>query len=244
MTRIAIISDIHGNLDAFQAVLADIEKTGVDMILCLGDVVGYGPCPKECLKIVRDREIQTVMGNHDEYVTLLMDPRVEKLRPEIRQVVEWTQEQLSMDELKWLAKLPMEMAADEFSILHASFVPVRWGYCLDERTFGNNFKYQAPMLAFCGHSHSPLIAYDIPGSDPELDYIRKTVLPVDRKIMVNVGSVGQPRDHDPRSCVVYYELETRTLWMNRVPYDTEAARQRFIDAGLPQHFGDRILVGR
>ena len=151
MTRIAFISDIHSNIDALEAALAHIDKTGADMTLCLGDIVGYGPCPAECLHEIQKREIQCVMGNHDEYVTLLMDPRVEKLRPDIRQVVEWTQMQLSMDDLKWLSKLPMRMEADEFSILHSSFAPARWSYCLDERTFLINFMHQECQLAFCGH---------------------------------------------------------------------------------------------
>jgi len=248
MTRIAIISDIHANIDALEAVLKHIESVGVDMTICLGDIVGYGPCPGDCLKIIREREIQTVMGNHDEYVTLLMDPRVEKLREEIRQAVEWTQAQLSMDDLKWLSKLPMSMEADDFSILHASFSPIRWAYCMDESTFKTNFKYQKPQLAFCGHSHSPLIAYDLGEHEPMVDYIRdssyKTKIPTDKKVMVNVGSVGQPRDRNPKACVAFYELESKLLWLDRVEYDTEKAQKRFEEAGLPQRFAERILIGR
>ncbi len=249
MTRVAIISDIHSNIDAFKTVLEHIDKVGVDMTICLGDIVGYGPCPNECLQLVHDREIPCVMGNHDEYVTLLMDPRVEKLRPEIRQAVEWTQGQISMSDLKWLSKLPMRMDADVFEILHASYSPVRWAYCMDEDTFATNFKHQTSMLAFCGHSHAPLIAFDVPDAEkPLVDYIRglshKMTLPKDQKIMVNVGSVGQPRDHDPRSCVVFYEVEARQIWLDRVPYDTKVAKQRFEAAGLPQKFADRILIGK
>ena len=249
MTRVAFISDIHSNIDAFKAVLGQIDKVGVDMIICLGDIVGYGPCPNECLQIIHDREIPCVMGNHDEYVTLLMDPRVEKLRPEIRQAVEWTQGQISMNDLKWLSKLPMQMDAEVFEILHASYSPLRWAYCIDEASFATNFQNQTSMLAFCGHSHSPLIGFDLPDeAQPLVDFIRgpshKMILPKEQKIMVNVGSVGQPRDHDPRSCVVFYEVEQRQLWLERVPYDTKAAKQRFEAAGLPQKFADRILVGK
>ncbi len=249
MTRVAFISDIHSNIDAFKAVLGQIDKVGVDMIICLGDIVGYGPCPNECLQIIHDREIPCVMGNHDEYVTLLMDPRVERLRPEIRQAVEWTQGQISMNDLKWLSKLPMQMDAEVFEILHASYSPLRWAYCMDEATFATNFQNQTAMLAFCGHSHSPLIGFDLPdAAQPLVDFIRgpshKMILPKEQKIMVNVGSVGQPRDRDPRSCVVFYEVEQRQLWLERVPYDTKAAKQRFEAAGLPQKFADRILVGK
>ena len=249
MTKLAIISDIHSNIDAFEAVLAHIDEKGADMIINLGDIVGYGPAPVECMDLIHKREIQSVLGNHDEYVTLIMDPRVEKLREDIRTVVEWTQSQLSMEDLKWLSKLPMRMDAEYFEILHASYAPVRWSYCLDENTFAINFKFQEPMLAFCGHSHSPLIALDNgEESKPLVDYIRgeshKIKLPEDRKIMVNVGSVGQPRDRDPRACVVFYELEQRELWLDRVPYDLEKAKERFVKAELPERFGERILLGK
>lgn len=245
MTRIAFISDIHSNIDALQAVLAHIDAKGADMTVCLGDIVGYGPCPVECIQEIRKREIQSVMGNHDEYVTLLMDPRVEKLRPDIRQAVEWTQMQLSMEDLKWLSKLPMRMDADEFSILHSSFAPIKWSYCLDERSFKNNFANQNCQLAFCGHSHSPLVGMDIPGDEPQLDFYEKPrILPADRKVMVNVGSVGQPRDRNPKACVVFYELEQRKVWLERVEYDVEAAKARFEAAGLPERFGKRIIDGK
>ncbi len=245
MTRIAFISDIHSNIDALLAVFAHIEKVGADVTLCLGDIVGYGPCPSECLHEIQNREIQCVLGNHDEYVTLLMDPRVEKLRPDIKQVVEWTQMQLSMDDLKWLSKLPMQMAADDFSILHSSFAPTRWSYCIDERTFLINFIHQPCQLAFCGHSHSPLLGMDMAPNEPQLDFYEKPkVIPTDRKVMVNVGSVGQPRDRNPKACVVFYEMETRQVRLDRVPYDTEKAKERFIAAKLPERFGQRICMGK
>ena len=247
MTKIAFISDIHSNIDALQSVLAHIDKVGADVILCLGDIVGYGGAPKQCLDLIRERDIQTVMGNHDEYVTLIMDPRVERLRPEIRQAIEWTQAQLSMDDLKWLSNLDMRMAADEFEILHASYAPPRWAYCLDEPTFARNFEHQTKQLAFCGHSHSPLFGFQMENGDPLLDYIRnasrKTKIDGKFKTMVNVGSVGQPRDKDPRACVVFYEMEQKELWMDRVEYDIEAARAKIMDAKLPQKFADRLLVG-
>ncbi len=245
MSRIAFISDIHSNILALNAVLKHIDTVGVDNIICLGDIVGYGPWPAECIQTIRERNIPTVMGNHDEYVTLLMDPRVEQLREEIRQAVEWTQANLSMDDLYWLSKLPMRIDADYFEVLHGSYFPTRWAYCLDEATFQANFKFQTPQLAFCGHSHSPLIAFDQgEGEQPLVDYIRKCTIPEDHKVMVNVGSVGQPRDRNPRACVVFYELETRELWLDRVEYDANAVCKKIYEAGLPKRFGDRLLVGR
>ena len=124
MTKIAFISDIHGNFEALQAVMTALKEEACDLTVCLGDIVGYGPCPSECVDYIRQNNIQAVLGNHDEYVTLLMDPHVERLREEIRIAIEWTQAQLSMDDLKWLAMLPFEMAAEDFfTIIHGSFAP-------------------------------------------------------------------------------------------------------------------------
>ncbi|NLF92797.1 MAG: metallophosphoesterase family protein, partial [Oligosphaeraceae bacterium] len=142
MTKIGFISDIHGNIDALQAVLTRLEQCGCEMVFCLGDIVGYGAGPSECIKLIRERAIPSVMGNHDEYVTLLMDPGVEKLREDVRQAIYWTQSNLSMDDLRWLANLPMRIETEEFTVLHASFHTVKWAYCLDEATFTANFKMQ------------------------------------------------------------------------------------------------------
>lgn len=245
MTKIAFISDIHGNFTALQAVMAALKGEACDLTLCLGDIVGYGPCPRECVDYIRQNNIQTVLGNHDEYVTLLMDPRLDRLREDIRVAIEWTQSQLSMDALKWLAQLPFEMAADDyFTFIHGSFAPGKWGYCLDEGTFAANFKYQTAKLAFCGHNHSPLVGIDRPGAMPVVDYIRHCKLPDEEKIMVNVGSVGQPRDRDPRACAVTYVVETRELKLHRIEYDIAAVQEKIRAAGLPEKFAQRLEVGR
>ncbi|NLZ63449.1 MAG: metallophosphoesterase family protein [Lentisphaerae bacterium] len=244
MTKIGFISDIHGNIDALQAVLAKLDQCGCDMVFCLGDIVGYGAGPSECIKLIREREIPSVMGNHDEYVTLLMDPRVEKLREEIREAIYWCQGKLSMDELRWLAKLPMRIETEEFTVLHGSFHTIKWAYCLDEPTFAANFKMQTMPLAFCGHSHSPLLGIEVPNDIPYVDYIRKTIIKPDLKYMINVGAVGQPRDRDPRACAVIYNLASRELELIRVEYDIAAAQARIRAAGLPEKFARRLQEGR
>ncbi|MFA6928863.1 MAG: metallophosphoesterase family protein [Lentisphaeria bacterium] len=244
MTKIAFISDIHGNLEAFQAILAQLDEVSCDQIICLGDVVGYGANPTECIRIIQERKIVTAMGNHDEYVTLLMDPKLDRLRAEVRDAILWTQSHLSMEDLRWLSKLPMRIVTAEFTAMHGSFVPVPWAYCLDENTFAANFKYQEVRLAFCGHSHSPLIGIEIPDELPYVDYIRKTVIKDSDKVMINVGSVGQPRDNDPRSCAVIFEVETRTVEMLRIEYDVTSAQEKIRAAGLPERFAARLALGR
>jgi len=244
VSKLGFVSDIHGNLEAFQAVLSKLDEFSCEQIYCLGDVVGYGPNPTECIRIIQDRGIITAMGNHDEYVTLLMDPKLDRLRGEVRDAVLWTQCNLSMEDLRWLSKLPLRIETEWFTALHGSFVPVPWAYCLDEKTFAANFKYQDVSLAFCGHSHSPLIGIEIPDEMPYVDYIRKTVVKETDKVMINVGSVGQPRDSDPRSCAVLYDTETRSLEMIRVEYDIAAAQKKIRAVGLPDRFAARMAQGR
>jgi len=221
-----------------------LEQVGCEQFFCLGDIVGYGSAPGECIKVIRDREIPAVMGNHDEYVTLLMDPGVEKLREEIRQAISWTQSNLSMEDLRSLANLPMRLETEEFTLLHGSFHTLKWAYCLDEATFAANFKLQSVPLAFCGHSHSPLLGMEMPDDLPYVDYIRKTIIKPNLKYMINVGSVGQPRDRDPRACAVTYNLESRELELLRIEYDIEAAQAKIRAAGLPEKFALRLQLGR
>lgn len=128
--------------------------------------------------------------------------------------------------------------------LHSSFAHGRWAYCMDEASFAANFLQQPCQLAFCGHSHSPLIGIDMPNAQPFVDFIRPYTLPTDHKIMVNVGSVGQPRDHDPRACACTYVLETRQLELIREPYDIEMAQNKIYMARLPEKFATRLEVGR
>jgi predicted phosphodiesterase len=245
MTKLGFISDIHGNIDALEAVLAALDQDGCELILSLGDIVGYGGAPEQCVNLIRERQIPSVLGNHDEYATLLMDPRVARLRSEVRHSIEWTQSQLSMDNLKWLAKLTNHIDAEIFSLCHGAFGPNPWAYCMDELTFKRNFQFQPSQLAFCGHSHAPLIAVELPDHElPMVDYIRRCKVPSDAKVMVNVGSVGQPRDSDARACSVVYDTDTRELRMLRVEYDVEAAQQKIRAAGLSDKFAERLARGR
>lgn len=244
MSKLGFVSDIHGNLEAFQAVLLKLDEVCCEQIYCLGDVVGYGANPTECIRIIQERGIITAMGNHDEYVTLLMDPKLDRLRGEVRDAVLWTQCHLAMEDLRWLSKLPLRIVTEDFMALHGSFVPVSWAYCLDENTFAANFKYQQVNLAFCGHSHSPLIGIEIPNELPYVDYIRRNVIKEDDKVMINVGSVGQPRDSDPRACAVVYDTASRTVEMIRTEYDVATTQAKIRAAGLPDRFAARLALGR
>lgn len=247
MTKLAIISDIHGNSVALERVLATIDEQGADMIVCTGDIVGYGPRPKECIDALRERGIPCLLGNHDQYVTLLMDSRVERLREEVRVSVEWTQGQLPMDHLKWLAGLPMRFDVEEldFSFVHGAFGPKPWIYCNSSKCFEASFAHQDVPLGFCGHSHVPAIGlYDATTDEVSVKYLRKTTIPEVSKVMVNVGSVGQPRDKDPRAAFVFFTVEARELELVRVPYDIAQTQAQIREAGLPDKAAARLEEGR
>ena len=233
MTRIAFISDIHANLEALNAVLQEIDTHGADMIICLGDVVGYGPNPKECIDVIRSREIPTIKGNHDDYCSMLFEADITKrLRDDIKTSIEWTQTQLSL-------------ASDEdFNLIHGSNTPNHYNYCRDEETIKLNFEYQQYPLCFCGHSHSPLIGVDRGAELPYVDYIRKQTIKPDAKVLVNVGSVGQPRDGDPRATIVYYEFEEHALAISRIPYNFKITQEKIRAANLPEKFAARLAVGK
>ncbi|NLF19224.1 MAG: metallophosphoesterase family protein [Lentisphaerae bacterium] len=244
MTKVGFLSDIHGNIAALQAVLSKLDDEACDLVICLGDLVGYGPNPTECVQAIRAREIPTVLGNHDQYVTMLLNPRMEKLREDVRISVEWTQSQLPMDDLKWLAQLPLRLDAEDFSVVHGAFGPKPWVYCASEKALAHNFAHQDVALGFCGHSHVPIIALDRGEAPPALDYLHTMPLPTAPKVMINIGSVGQPRDRDPRASCVVYELESRHVALFRVPYDIEDTQARIRAAGLPEAFATRLAEGR
>ncbi|MCQ2396250.1 MAG: metallophosphatase family protein [Lentisphaeria bacterium] len=245
MTKIGFFSDVHGNLEALTAILKRLDQESCDLLVCLGDIVGYGANPSECVHILQDRDIPCVLGNHDEYATSFMTPAISRLRPEILKSIEWTQTQLSLDDMKWLAELPMRLQlGEEIVCLHSSFARGRWAYCMDEETFAANFERQEPMLAFCGHSHSPLIGIQMSGQTPFVDFIRPYTIPEGRRTMVNVGSVGQPRDRDSRACACVYEVEKRHLELIREPYDIETAQNKIYMARLPDKFGLRLAIGK
>ncbi|MCK5802471.1 MAG: metallophosphoesterase family protein [Lentisphaeria bacterium] len=246
MTRLGIFSDIHGNLQAFEAVLAAMEEDACDVLICCGDTVGYGAQPGECLNLIREREIPCVMGNHDHYMTMLMDPRIEKMRPDVRQSIEWTQAALSMDDLKWLAELPMRLDVEDFdiSLVHGAFGPKRWRYCTTRATFMKNFEHQDVRLGFCGHSHVPALGFYREGDQPAVKHFRETPLPDAERIMINVGSVGQPRDKDPRASYVLLDLEEEIVCNRRIPYDIEKAQALIREAGLPERSAERLGTGK
>jgi predicted phosphodiesterase len=239
--KFAIIADIHANLDAFQVVLADIKEQKCTHYACVGDVVGYGPNPKECLKIVRDMGMPCVKGNHDEYCSI--DEQLDGFNPHAAEAVNWTRLQLTPDERQWLRELKYFRMVTSFSMVHATLDgPQRWGYVFDKLAAAASFTYQNTGVCFFGHTHVPVA------------FIRDTVVrggtyskfKVDpsKKYFVNVGSVGQPRDNNPKAAYVVYDMNEGTIELRRLEYDIAAVQKKIIDVGLPARLAERLSYGR
>ena len=242
MPRYAILSDIHGNLEALQEVLSKCRELDIDQYISLGDVVGYNACPRECMKIVRDLGCPVVMGNHDHYVSSCRD--LADFNPHAAAVIEWTREQLGADELEYLSTLPFTVTTAGISLVHATMDgPQDFGYVFDHLQAEAHFSHQVTPLCFHGHTHCPMIYEKQIGAVYRID-AQDFKLPIGRKYFINVGSVGQPRDGDPRAAYVVYDQATRLVKFRRLEYDVQSAQERIRRAGLPERLAERLALGQ
>ncbi len=239
---IAIIGDIHSNLDALEVVLEDCRREGVTDYLCTGDVVGYGAQPHECLELVRSLGCPIVMGNHDHYVSSFQD--LDDFNPAAAEVVEWTRGALSQEELEFLASLPFKSVNMGITLVHATLDnPSAFGYVFDHLQAEAHFVHQVTSLCFHGHTHCPMIYEKQLGAVYRID-AQDFKLPIGRKYFINVGSVGQPRDGDPRAAYALYDVKSRTVRFRRLEYDIASAQSKILEAGLPERLAARLEMGQ
>ncbi len=240
---IAILGDIHANIDALETVLADCREQGVTEYLCTGDIVGYNACPRECLSIIRDMGCPVVKGNHDHYVAA-EDLDLSDFNPAAAAVVQWTREQLSWEEVQWLRDLPFAVTEKGVTLVHSTMDrPETFGYVFDHRQAETNFIRQKTPICFHGHTHCPMIYEKQMTGVFRIDPQDMSLKP-GRKYFINVGSVGQPRDGDPRATYVLYDPMSRRLVYRRLVYDVAAAQARVRAAGLPERLAARLAVGQ
>ena len=240
--RYAILSDVHGNLEALRAVLADAAGC-TDTVLCLGDVVGYGADPEPCIELVAEHCQAVVGGNHEHAVAGLMP--LDWFNPWARAAAEWTQARLDDDHRSWLATLPLVREVEDATLVHASPAhPEEWDYLVSAEDGYAAFGAFVNRLCFVGHSHVP--GAWIQGSwgrDHRPGALEIVIEPGCRYI-VNVGSVGQPRDRDPRAAYAVWDTAGRRVRIRRVAYEVRAARAKIVAAGLPRFLADRLARGR
>ena len=242
--RFAILADVHSNFEALCAVLDDARKEGVTDFVCLGDVVGYNANPRECIDVIRSLGAITVRGNHDHYCS--HDEYLDDFQPLAANVIAWTRRQLSGDNVLWLQELPLPriMHASGMTIVHSTLdMPDHWGYVFDLLDAEAHFTYQTTPICFHGHTHVPLM-FEKQGQVIRSDSNTLVKIQFGTKYFVNVGSVGQPRDGDPRSSYVIYTPKRKVMEFRRVPYDVETAAAKVVAAGLPERLGERLMRGR
>ena len=237
----AIFGDVHSNIDALNVVLDDCRSQGVTDFLCTGDVVGYNACPHECLQIVRDLGCPIVMGNHDHYVSSAQN--LEDFNPAAAEVIEWTRHQLNDDEMAFLRSFPFVKTTMGITLVHATMDnPEAFGYVFDHLQAEAHFAHQITPLCFHGHTHCPMIYEKQVSAVYRID-AQDFRLPIGRKYFINVGSVGQPRDGDPRATYVLFDMKTRQITFRRLEYDIAAAQERIRRAGLPERLAERLATG-
>lgn len=241
--KYAILGDIHANLEALTTVLEVCNDLGVDKYICIGDIVGYNANPGECLEIIRGLPLEVVTkGNHDEQAS--SESELVGFNPQAAMAIEWTREQLDDEQKVWLASLPYKQTVGtKVTVVHATLdMPHMWGYIFDKFSAEVSLGYQFTQLCFFGHTHVPL-AFEKHGDVIGGRYEEISCQPL-HKYLVNVGSVGQPRDGDPRSAFVEYDPQERRIALHRVEYDIETAQRKILQAGLPERLAQRLAFGR
>ena len=238
--KYAVLGDIHGNLESLTAVLEDAQKVGVTHYVCVGDMVGYNANPAECLHKVRELNMVCVRGNHDHYCS--HDDCVRDFHPLAANVVDWTRNQLGEADVKFLKDLKLVRVVAGFTLVHSTLdMPDKWGYVFDELEAESNFNYQSTTLCFYGHTHQPVI-FEKAGYVRRLNEA-KLPITLGKKYFVNVGSVGQPRDGDPRAAYVVYDTVARRIELRRVEYDIATTQKKILAAGLPERLAVRLRLG-
>lgn len=237
-----VLSDIHANVSALEAVLEDVGD--FDAVWVLGDLVGYGPDPNECIEIVRDLpNLICLLGNHD--AATLGQINDIAFNPAARQAVRWTRKIITSENLDYLRQLPETHYVGDISFAHGSPREPVWEYLLDTRNATENFSFFYTPFCFVGHTHLPTIylmnngAYYARLISPE----NNKIIPMQSRSIINPGSVGQPRDRDPRAAYAVVDQDAMTIEFRRVAYDIQAVQTRMQDAELPERHIQRLVDG-
>lgn len=231
--RIAIISDIHSNLEALTKAFNIIDRRSIDEIVCLGDIVGYGANPNECVDLVRQRCNIVIKGNHDEAVIDLTV--ADDFTDNARSAILWTREQITEENLGYLRSLSIAQQKKDMILVHSSpCEPQEWNYIFDEDTAARAFRSFSEPLCFIGHTHMPMIF------SPN-GFV--SAIANDERYLINVGSVGQPRDRNTDLSFGIFDSDTWTYENIRSPYEMEIAARKILKTTLPPRLGQRLLMG-
>ena len=241
--RTLIISDIHANLTALHAVLKDAQP--FDQVWCLGDVVGYGPDPNECIECIQTLPgLVCVKGNHD--AAILGEIDVQTFNYEARASLKWLESNLTLENRRWLETLPERKTFEKLTLVHGSPRNPIWEYVMDVRVALANMSSFDTQICLIGHTHIPSVFLMEDDSENPIrlyNMIPSEPFKIIDKAIVNSGSVGQPRDYDPRSSYLIYDDDTDQWTLNRVAYNIPEVQQRILAAGLPTRHALRLDAG-
>jgi diadenosine tetraphosphatase ApaH/serine/threonine PP2A family protein phosphatase len=245
--RVAVLSDIHSNRQALEAVLAAVDEAGVDEVWCLGDMVGYGADPDTCTALVRGRCSICLAGNHDLAVLGALD--IATFSEGAAAAVEWTRENVNQETLDFLASLDPAASREGVGLFHASPRDPIWEYVLSTDQAEAGFEAMEERIGLIGHSHIALFFVHPPSADLGYAQGAQTTDGAETELdegewLLNPGSVGQPRDGDPRAAWLELDTDGWTATWHRVDYDIEAAAAAIRTAGLPETLAERLEVGR
>lgn len=250
--RYAILSDIHGNLEALSAVMDALSREGIDRYLCLGDVVGYGADPTACVDRLRACDAVVVGGNHDLACTGKVDP--DWFNDAARKAILWTRDQLGFGELNDLRRWPLTETVGPFTLVHSMLRhPERFEYLMDLAQAVDTLTMCRTLICLVGHTHiSCFVEFDretrrvmrVITALHELGDVAFDDQEDERRYLVNPGSVGQPRDGDPRAGFALVDTERKRVSVRRIPYDVASAQRKIRQAGLPEFLADRLAAGR
>jgi predicted phosphodiesterase len=239
--RFAIFSDVHANLEALDAVLADARHRKCTHFVCLGDVVGYNANPRECVERIRELDCPVVKGNHDDAASRLMP--ADDFNEIAERAIAWTRDHLTDHDKEWLRGLPLQRRVHDFTIVHATLdTPEQWGYVFNNLDAAASFTYQRTAVCFFGHTHVPMaFVRDESVRREKAENIR--IEPA-KKYFINMGSVGQPRDGNWRAAYCVYDTENNLVQLLRVKYDLAKVQKKIAEAGLPRLLAERLAIGR
>lgn len=239
---IAVLSDVHGNLEALQAVLEDAAREGASRVVSLGDVVGYGANPNECVERVAKEASTMVLGNHDQ--AAIDESASEHFNAVARRAIEWTRQELTPENIQRLRETAVEAVEDGQRYVHASpDDPLSWNYVLTHSDALAAFECFSERICWIGHSHVPARLL-LRGGELKILHDVEFKIPEDGRALVNVGSVGQPRDGDWMASYALFDASTQRVIARRVSYDREAAASKILAAGLPEILARRLALGR
>lgn len=241
--RILVISDIHANFTAFEAVLAHCQGEW-DFVWCLGDVVGYGPDPNECVDRLKELPQLCLAGNHDWAALNRLDVRT--FNPDARRAVEWTQATLTDENTRWLEALPVTFVIGEYTLVHASPREPIWEYILEPTIAALNFPHFETPYCFVGHTHQPVIytvSDESGNADSKLPHYNEPRTLNGQRQIINPGSIGQPRDQNPDAAYGILDMTSGIFEHRRIPYNIKAVQRRMLDFNMPDRLITRLEHG-